>query len=110
MIVENRPWGNFKRFTCNENSTVKIITILKNEELSLQTHKNRKELWYFLDDAIVQIGDIQQIVKDGDCKIINKGVKHRIFAKDNKMRLTEISFGKFNEEDEIRLEDKYGGK
>jgi mannose-6-phosphate isomerase-like protein (cupin superfamily) len=36
-----RPWGNFRQFTKNEFSTVKIITVRPNETLSLQSHSRR---------------------------------------------------------------------
>ena len=42
---EQRPWGNFERFTLNEKTTVKIITVNAGEELSLQKHNNRTEFW-----------------------------------------------------------------
>ncbi len=38
-----RPWGKFRRFTKNTNSTVKILTINPNEVLSLQSHQHRAE-------------------------------------------------------------------
>jgi len=107
MKIETMLWGHFKQFAENEKCAVKIITINSNEEISLQMHKKRKEFWYFIDDAVVQIGDMKLIVKEGDCKIINNETKHRIYAKDKKIRLMEVSFGEFDEEDEIRLEDKY---
>lgn len=42
IYKEERPWGNFERFTHNEISTVKILTVNPNEELSLQYHHNRE--------------------------------------------------------------------
>jgi mannose-6-phosphate isomerase-like protein (cupin superfamily) len=45
---EQRPWGSFRRFTENEISTVKIITVNADQELSLQYHKNRDEFWKVL--------------------------------------------------------------
>jgi len=41
--IEERPWGNFERFTLNEKTTVKIITVNAGESISLQTHENRDE-------------------------------------------------------------------
>ena len=42
---EVRPWGNFERFTLNEQSTVKIITVNPGEAFSLQVHGHREEFW-----------------------------------------------------------------
>ena len=102
-----RPWGNFRQFALNKRCTVKLLTIKPNEELSLQAHKNRTEDWYFLDRAIVQVGNKKFNVKEDDFIHVKKNEKHRIIAQKNEVRLIEIAFGQFNEKDEKRFEDKY---
>lgn len=108
MKTVKRPWGVFKQFTLNEKSTVKVLTILPHQELSLQKHKKRKEMWYFLTPGYVQIGDTKKRVKKGNIINIQKRVKHRAYAKFRKVEFLEISMGNFNEKDEVRLKDKYG--
>ncbi len=110
MKEVKRPWGNFKQFVLNKKSTVKIISIKPNEELSLQKHKHRREIWYFLTSGKVQIGNKKFKVKKNEIINIPKNTPHRIFADKNDVEFLEISFGKFDEKDEIRLEDKYGRK
>jgi len=102
MKVVKRPWGDFKQFALNEKSTVKILSVKPNETLSLQKHKNRKEMWYFLTDGWVQIGIKKKKVKKGEIITVRKMQAHRIFAKKKKVEVLEIAFGKFNEKDEIR--------
>ena len=48
---DKRPWGDFRQFTLNEKSTVKILTVKPKQAFSLQTHKNRREFWYFLEGS-----------------------------------------------------------
>jgi len=108
MKVVKRPWGLFKQFSLNEKSTVKILILKPNQILSLQKHKKRRELWYFLTEGYVQIGTKNKKMKRDDIIIIKKMQAHRIFAKKKEVRVLEISFGNFYEKDEIRLEDKYG--
>lgn len=110
MKEVKRPWGLFKQFALNEKCTVKILEINPKQELSLQKHKNRIENWYFLEDGIVQLGNKKIKLKKGQLIKIPKGKPHRIIAGKKKTRVLEISFGNFNEKDEIRLEDKYGRK
>ncbi|OYT33999.1 MAG: mannose-6-phosphate isomerase [Candidatus Aenigmarchaeota archaeon ex4484_52] len=110
MKIINRPWGNFRQFALNEKCTVKILTIKKQEELSLQIHKHRDEEWYFFNDAIVQLGKNKKKIKKGELIRIKKGIAHRIIADENDVSVLEISFGEFDEKDEIRLDDKYGRK
>ena len=110
MKKEDRPWGNFKQFVKNKKCTVKIIEVKPKQQLSLQYHKKRKEMWYFLTDGYVQIGKKKRKVKKGEIVWIKRRRAHRLFAEKNKVEVLEISFGKFSERDEIRIEDKYGRK
>ena len=110
MKEVTRPWGVFKQFALNEKCTVKILEIKPHEELSLQKHKQREENWYFITSGFVQIGENKKRVKKGELVIIKKNVPHRIFARWKKVKVLEISYGNFKENDEIRMEDKYKRK
>ncbi|MFH1327186.1 MAG: phosphomannose isomerase type II C-terminal cupin domain [archaeon] len=110
MKITTRPWGNFKLFAKNKKCTVKILEIKPRQELSLQYHKKREEMWYFLDKAIVQIGKTKKRVKPGEIVKVPKKRPHRIITGLKKVKVLEISFGEFREGDEVRLEDKYGRK
>ncbi len=108
-ITHTRPWGSFIEFTKNEPSTVKILIVKPEEEFSLQYHKNREEFWYVLSgDPTIIIGDDKFDAKKGDEFIIKKGEKHRISAKGTEARILEVSLGEFNEDDIVRIKDKYG--
>src|SRR3989344_7334373 len=97
---EKRPWGGFERFTLNEKSTVKILTIKPKQKFSLQLHNNRKEFWKFLDNpAKVTIGKKTFRVKKGDEVIVQKKTPHRIEALSKAVKILEISFGNFDERD-----------
>lgn len=106
---EKRPWGNFERFTINEKSTVKILTIKPKQKFSLQYHKNRKEFWKFLDNpAKVTLGKKTIRVKKGDEIFVPAKTLHRIEAYYKPVRVLEIAFGEFDEKDIVRIEDAYG--
>ena len=110
MKIVKKPWGLFRQFTVNKKCTVKILEVSPKQELSLQKHKKRKETWFFLTPGYVQIGKKKIKVKKGELIKINKNVAHRLFAKKTRVEVLEISEGRFNEKDIIRLEDKYGRK
>lgn len=111
MIKEvKRPWGRFKQFVFNKQCTVKILIVKPRQELSLQKHRKRTEQWYFLTDGIAQIGNKKINIKKDSIIIIPKMKTHRLIAKNKEIRVLEISLGKFDEKDEIRVEDKYGRK
>jgi len=103
-----RPWGNFERFTLNEPTTVKIITVNADESLSLQTHEQRDEFWYITaGSGMVQIGEAEQEAREGDNFFAPRNTQHRISAGAAGLTFLEVSFGDFTENDEKRLEDKY---
>jgi len=106
---EKRPWGGFEQFTFNEVSTVKILTIKPWQKFSLQFHKGREEFWRFLDNpAKVTIGRKTFRMKKGDEVKIKRGQLHRVEAFSKSVNVLEISLGKFNEKDIVRVEDVYG--
>lgn len=104
-----RPWGNFRQFTQNENTTVKIITVNPNESLSLQSHKKRSEFWHIISgNGIIEIGDTKKDAKVGGEYEIPIEVKHRLSAGDLGIVVLEVAIGEFDEEDIVHYEDKYG--
>ncbi len=108
LIVE-KPWGRFIQYVLNEPVTVKILEVKANEQLSLQAHRHRSELWVPLDEgACVEIDG--QIIRPKPMEpvFIPLGAKHRLIGEDKTYRVLEISFGHFDEDDIIRFEDKYG--
>lgn len=106
---ENRPWGNFERFTLNEPCTVKIITVNPHQELSLQQHEHRDEEWRILrGSGVVVVGGIESAVKQGDEFRILRGQQHQVQSGAEGLQFLEISFGPFDENDITRFKDRYG--
>ncbi len=104
-----RPWGSFIEFTKNKLSTVKILVVNPGEEFSLQYHENHEEFWRVLSGTpTVAIGDEEIVAKKGDEFFVKAGEEHRISAKSKEVQILEISFGQFNEDDIVRIEDEYG--
>ena len=65
-------WGNEKHFVHNTKCSVKILSVNPNQILSLQYHKKRKEIWYFLTDDYIQLGLKKRMIKKGKIVIIKK--------------------------------------
>jgi mannose-6-phosphate isomerase-like protein (cupin superfamily) len=107
---EERPWGVFERFTLNEFSTVKILTVKPGESLSLQSHQNRDEFWRIISGSgTVTIGHTELPALADKEFFIPKGTLHKMTASDTReVKFLEIALGEFDERDEIRMEDKYG--
>jgi len=107
---EERPWGGFTQFTHNELSTVKILKVDPNEKNSLQYHHHRQELWVPLDDnSLVTVGDKTWNAKKFEEVFIDTKQNHRLAgASGAPGYVMEISFGDFDENDIVRIEDTYG--
>jgi mannose-1-phosphate guanylyltransferase/mannose-6-phosphate isomerase len=109
-IKVDKPWGRFEQYTHNLTCTVKIITVAPGGKLSSQYHHHRDELWVVLDDgARVQLGEDVLEPGIGEKVFIPRGTVHRLAGPDDReVRILEISFGEFDEEDIVRLDDVYG--
>ncbi len=106
--LEERPWGKFEQYAKNQSCTVKILFVKANEELSLQYHFKRQEFWKIIKGkAEITIGSKIIKAKENDEFFIPQKTKHRVKTKKEGVNILEISFGKFEEKDEVRLEDKY---
>ncbi len=107
--VEHRPWGRFEQFVHNETCSVKLLYIKASSRLSLQYHKERKEVWKVVRGPVgVQIGDRMLTGNEGDEFEIPAGTKHRLQGLGSEGIILEISFGDFDEDDIVRLEDDFG--
>jgi mannose-6-phosphate isomerase len=112
IYEETRPWGGFRRYTHNQVSTVKIITVNPGQVLSLQYHHHRDELWVALDSGLrVTLDDRVWEPVQYEEIFIPHGSRHRVAGVGTRpSRWLEISFGDFDENDIVRLEDQYGRK
>ena len=105
----SRPWGSFYQYANNRDCTVSLMTVLPGERLSLQSHTGRAELWIVIDPgAIVQVGDDIQTYGAGAEIWIPANERHRL-SNDGKqpVRVLEIAFGNWQQEDIKRYDDDY---
>ncbi len=109
-VKVDKPWGRFEQFTHNLPSTVKIITVVPGGCLSRQYHDRRDELWVVLDPgARVELGEKVLDPAPEEKLFIPRGTVHRLSCSGERpVRVLEVSFGEFDEEDIVRLEDAYG--
>ncbi len=104
-----RPWGSFKQFANNEDCTVSLMMVLPGQRLSLQSHTGRAELWIVLDDnALIQVDDEIKSYNSGDEIWIPATSKHRLSCESEKpIRVLEVAFGNWQQEDITRYSDDY---
>ena len=108
LIYTDKPWGFFEQFALNEQCTVKILHVKPGASLSKQYHENREEMWIALDEGLtVEVEDRVWKAKKGEHIMIPKMAAHRLSSKKGG-RMLEVSAGFFDEQDIVRVEDKYG--
>ena len=108
----DKPWGSFDQFVLNTPCTVKILTCNPGQQLSLQRHSHRGELWVTLDPGVVVDLDgetLRPVV--GEQVWLPVGSTHRLrcdATTAHPVRVLEVSLGTFDEGDIERLQDDYG--
>jgi mannose-6-phosphate isomerase len=108
IYSESRPWGRFEKFHENKSCTVKLIYVNANSRLSLQYHKKRSEFWKVIKGtAMVEIDEKRIVLGEGETITIPRQAKHRVLALKSECIILEISYGRFDENDIVRLEDDY---
>lgn len=109
--VVEKPWGRFYQFNESSRCTVKIIEVSEGESISLQYHRNRDEVWVVLDPGLaVTVESDTWHASVNERIAIERGAKHRLTntgSTGRPGRVLEISYGDFDEDDIVRLDDKY---
>lgn len=125
MEESKRPWGEY-----DVVSKTKIIRIKPGQRLSVQYHHHRDEYWTITrgsgrvliarnfassdmvgkeDSELAKfLGDEWRETKVGDSYQILRGVVHSVEAGSEGIEFVEIATGLVDEDDIVRLEDRYG--
>ena len=103
-----KPWGKYEILEMDNKHWIKKLFIKKGHRFSLQSHKERVEIWIVLSGSIDAVkGNKTHKLQEEDIIKIERGEKHRITGSEDSWIL-EIAFGKVREEDIVRYEDDYG--
>jgi len=106
-----KPWGYYKEYLNLFNKLkIKILCVYPNEETSLQYHKERSEIWFFLNNNNILI-DNKELLKMPILKFLKFKplAEHRLSNfSDKNVYVLEIQYGKkCIENDIVRLQDNY---
>jgi mannose-6-phosphate isomerase-like protein (cupin superfamily) len=109
MTIEYKPWGYSKILTQGHNYKVKELHIFSGEAISKQYHEHRDELWNVAEGrGVVELNNSTYELRYRRAIAIPAKTIHKAWA-DEELTIIEIQFGSYLEEDDIvRLEDKYG--
>ncbi len=103
-----RPWGSFRQYAHNEPVTVSLMSVRAGQRLSLQSHTGRAELWVVLDPgAVIQVDETVLHPDAGDEIWIPAGARHRLSSDEGTVRVLEVAYGNWQQEDITRYDDDY---
>ncbi len=108
---DTRPWGRWEVIGTGERYTVKRITVLPGQRLSLQYHHHRSEHWMVVDGAAeVELDGVNHRLGFGEHVFIPLGAKHRVRnGGDAPLVFVEVQVGDLlDENDIVRVSDDYG--
>jgi mannose-6-phosphate isomerase len=104
-----KPWGKYIDFYRDDATVFKEIHVDPGERLSLQYHALRGEFWHVVSgEGVLQLEGKERPIKSGDSTIILKHHIHNVRNEGTEtLIIREMQYGFCNEEDIVRLEDKY---
>jgi mannose-1-phosphate guanylyltransferase len=109
-MYEERRWGSYKvisnlTFNDGARALTKLLCITAGKNISYQIHRNREELWTFVDgEGELVIDNVQRTVKRGDVALIKAGQLHAVRATTD-LKIIEVQTGtRLVEEDIERFE------
>lgn len=111
MTIETKPWGSYQNLMNEKYTKVKKIVVKPGQAPSYQYHFKRSEIWIIvkgsaeikIDNVVMthSVGDVIKIPTEAAHQVINIGDEDLVFV--------EVQLGEsFEEEDIVRLEDRYG--
>jgi mannose-6-phosphate isomerase len=108
VSVVNRPWGSFEQYAHNREVTVSLMEVEPGKRLSLQSHTGRAELWIVLDEgAEIQVKDSIYHPQVGEKIWIPVNTPHRLGNIGKRVRVLEVAFGNWQQDDITRYADDY---
>ena len=108
---DSRPWGTWEVLATGHCYTVKRISVLPGQRLSLQYHRHRSEHWTIVQGfAEVQLDGVARQMSAGTHVHIPVGTVHRVRALGSEpLVFLEVQVGEvLDENDIVRISDDYG--
>jgi len=104
-----RPWGTYTTLgQWSDRITLKVLKINPRSRISLQKHEHRDEEWTCLSGtARVTVGRRTFVLRVGKRVFIPRKKLHRVSSVGG-AEILEVTYGKFDENDIVRVEDDYG--
>ncbi|MFO7735338.1 MAG: phosphomannose isomerase type II C-terminal cupin domain [bacterium] len=110
MKKADRPWGQWEALKLAGNYKIKSFFVKPGEQISLQKHKHRAEIWIVAEgEGTILIDGESFEAGRGDVYMVKKEQVHRVSGKNSGIQIVEVQLGDYlGEDDIVRLQDSYG--
>lgn len=104
-----KPWGWYQVLWRGPDACLKRLIIRKGEAISVQYHNRRKEVWTIISGSgFLKLDGTEQLIVSGDAITIHQKQQHSAEAVGRDLVIYELQVGECDENDIVRLSDKYG--
>ena len=107
-VIEERPWGLWVDWYRTPEATLKCMVVKPGARMSLQRHKERREVWRVISGHGEDQGDKATPLRPGLTHVVEQGQTHRIANTGTEpLVIVELQMGACREDDIERLADDY---
>ncbi|MHB8634099.1 MAG: phosphomannose isomerase type II C-terminal cupin domain [Thermoplasmatota archaeon] len=108
-VVQERPWGLWVDWYRTPEATMKCMAVHPGARMSLQVHRERREVWRVLSGSGEDQGTNPPTpLTPGVTHVVEIGVRHRIAnTGSDPLVVVELQMGHCREEDIVRFADDY---
>lgn len=107
--VVEKPWGRYEVLWEGPDALLKRLTIHKGQAISYQYHRKRSEVWTTVSGiGLLTLDGIGRLITAGDMVTITKEQRHSVEATSAELVIYELQVGECDEDDIVRISDKYG--
>lgn len=104
-----RPWGSYQVLWRGQDALLKQLTILKGHAISYQYHLKRSEVWMVVSGlGLLTLDGSYRLISTGDTVTISREQRHSVEATTDELVIYELQVGECDENDIVRLSDRYG--
>ena len=104
-----KPWGSYQVLWRGPDALLKRLTLHKGGAISYQFHNRRSEIWTVVwGIGLLTLDESERLLTRGETVVIGKERKHSVEATSAELIIYELQVGECDEEDIVRISDKYG--
>lgn len=104
-----KPWGSYLVLWRGPDALLKRLMLRKGGAISYQYHLKRKEVWTVVSGiGLLTLDGAERLLTIGQTVVIEREQRHSVEATSAELVIYELQVGECDEDDIVRISDKYG--